>query len=326
MAYLICGDNANEIWSNALEKIKKEGDKSCDTTELLHVMLQLNHPRQSWVSCRQPAINISFALAELIWILKGDNSRRIIDYWNSSYKSYAADENSAVYHGAYGYRLRKNFGFDQLQRAYEALKNNPSNRQTVLIYWDAKQDFPNEDGSRRSRDIPCNICSMLKIRNNKLEWSQLMRSNDIHLGLPYNLVQFTHIQEIMAGWLNIGVGTYTHYSDSLHLYDRDKEKCSVQECNILNYDNLAIDKDESEILIAQIYDRMFKATEEQLESQEVKQLFLLNSKHEAYNNILAIIGVYVAKKNKYYDVERFLLEKCTNELYKKIWLNFTQQK
>ena len=48
-----------------------------------------------------------------------------------------------------------------------------------------------------------------------------MRSNDIFRGLPYNFVQFTSMQEILAGWLKINVGSYNHVSDSLHIYERD---------------------------------------------------------------------------------------------------------
>jgi thymidylate synthase len=48
-----------------------------------------------------------------------------------------------------------------------------------------------------------------------------MRSNDLFKGLPYNLIQFTTLQEIIAGWLRIEVGSYNHISDSLHLYESE---------------------------------------------------------------------------------------------------------
>jgi len=70
------------------------------------------------------------------------------------------------------------------------------------------------------RDIPCNIVSHLLVRDGRLDWLQVMRSNDLMWGLPYNIVQFTSMQEIMAGWLGVDVGAYTHISDSLHVYER----------------------------------------------------------------------------------------------------------
>ena len=52
---------------------------------------------------------------------------------------------------------------------------------------------------------------------------QIMRSNDLHLGLPHNLVQFTSLQEILAGWLGLEPAGYHHLSDSLHVYEKDRE-------------------------------------------------------------------------------------------------------
>jgi thymidylate synthase len=45
-----------------------------------------------------------------------------------------------------------------------------------------------------------------------------MRSNDVWLGLPYDLFTATILQELMAGWLGVELGTYHHHVDSLHLY------------------------------------------------------------------------------------------------------------
>ena len=81
-------------------------------------------------------------------------------------------------------------------------------------------DLPGPGDAPRSRDIPCNLVSHLLVRQGKLEWLQVMRSNDLIWGTPYNFIQFTTLQEIMAGWLGLDVGTYNHVSDSLHVYER----------------------------------------------------------------------------------------------------------
>ncbi|MCM1295337.1 MAG: thymidylate synthase [Muribaculaceae bacterium] len=322
MAYLIKGRTANNLYYQARKKIDSEGENSSNTNELLHVVLELEDPLQKWVSWRKPAMSISFALAELIWILVGDNKRDLIDFWNPAYERYASDEDSNYYHGAYGYRLAKNFGFNQLHRAYEALKSRPNNRQTVLLYWDPVKDMPNENGTSTSHDIPCNICSLLKIRNEKLEWAQIMRSNDVFRGLPYNLVQFTSIQEILAGWLNIGLGKYTHFSDSLHLYLSDKDTGIKRSTYIVNNDSLSIPKFESDLIIADIYSRMKVMLNANLTSEQLFNASTLRSQYESYNNIMSIIGAYVANKLNYKDILKSLLTQCTNKLYIKMWQNF----
>jgi len=102
--------------------------------------------------------------------------------------------------------------------AYEALTNTPHSRQAVLQIWNSQMDMPNPNP--KSKDIPCNLVSHLLVRDGKLEWLQVMRSNDFFWGLPYNIIQFTTLQEVIAGWLGLDIGSYVHISDSLHAYER----------------------------------------------------------------------------------------------------------
>ena len=77
----------------------------------------------------------------------------------------------------------------------------------------------------------CNLCFTFKIRDNKLNMTVFNRSNDLHWGLfGANLCQFSTIQEVMLNWLrhsdvfeltNLKMGTYTHITDSLHIYTDD---------------------------------------------------------------------------------------------------------
>ena len=48
-----------------------------------------------------------------------------------------------------------------------------------------------------------------------------MRSNDIWMGVPYDMFSFCFLQVKMAMELGVEVGTYTHYAGSLHMYKRD---------------------------------------------------------------------------------------------------------
>ena len=63
---------------------------------------------------------------------------------------------------------------------------------------------------------------MLKIRNGKLITTIGNRSNDLHLGLPTNVFQFSFLTELIAGALGIELGTQTHNSQSLHIYSWNK--------------------------------------------------------------------------------------------------------
>lgn len=191
-------------------------------------------------------MNPAFALAEVIWIVCGRNDSAFLNYFNPRLPQFAGK--GQTYHGAYGHRLRRHFRFDQLERAYRALSTESESRQMVLQIWDGDSDLPDDNGCPRSEDIPCNVVSILKLRDGRLEWSQIMRSNDLVLGMPHNIVQFTSLQEIMAGWLGVGIGGYHHFADSLHLYDRDapvEERVSPQSLPD-NDESIAFPKEESE--------------------------------------------------------------------------------
>ena len=229
---------ADSAWKQAARllqrKVEIQTGRDQPTRELLHVAFSLADPRQRLVFARP--FNPALAVAEVIWILSGSNSSRFLISWNSRMNQFV-DDDACVFHGAYGHRLGSrprllgdteralristNEGpplLDQLRAAYDALLHHPDSRQVVLQIWDPIRDLPNP--TPRSADVPCNLISHLMIRGGRLEWLQVMRSNDLIWGTPYNFVQFTCLQEIMAGWLGVDVGSYMHVSDSLHVYQR----------------------------------------------------------------------------------------------------------
>src|SRR5260370_24286567 len=139
------------------EVARLQASRSGQTRELLGTAFTIKSPRQRWVTSRQPALNPAFAIAEVIWIMSGRRDAEFLNYWNPKLPQYAGSGKN--YHGAYGFRLRRHLGLDQLERAYQALSNNPDTRQVVLQIWDSCVDFPLTDGSPADPDIPCNVCS-----------------------------------------------------------------------------------------------------------------------------------------------------------------------
>ena len=226
MLKIFSSDSANNVWKAAFTALTKEEKPQLESrlglaTEIRPAILQIQNPLNRWVVARVPELNPAFALAEVIWILAGRDDTAFLEHWFSRYAKFVGG--SGTQHAAYGARLRRHFRLDQLGRAYEALRSKETSRQVVLQIWSAYDDLPNTDGTPRAGDIPCNICSCLKVRNRQLHWLQVMRSNDVDRGLPHNIIQFTMLQEILAGWLDLEVGDYTHIADSLHFYTTDRE-------------------------------------------------------------------------------------------------------
>ena len=158
------------------------------------------------------AVNPYFALAEYAWFITGSDRLDPLKYFIKSYGQYSDDEETL--NGAYGYRLRTKFQTDQIEKAITLLKSDPSSRRVMLTMW-AVDDLGSD-----SKDIPCITSIMLKIRAGKLDITIINRSNDLYLGLPYNVFMFYLLQKYLANKIGCSVGKQRHYTDSLHLYKK----------------------------------------------------------------------------------------------------------
>lgn len=213
-------DSCDQVYRRVAADLDKDGRKQSsrtqETKELPHVSFSIAYPRDRIVFSRP--INPAFAVVEVLWMLAGRRDEGYLHFWNPRMSHWTNDEGDLC---GYGYRLRSHFGMDQLRRAAEALRVHEDSRQVILQIWDPREDLPNPDP--RAKDIPCNVTGHLLLRDGSLDWLQVMRSNDIIWGTPYNFIQFTALQEIIAGWLSADVGTYTHVCSSLHVYRRHWE-------------------------------------------------------------------------------------------------------
>jgi len=319
------GVTANDVWCAAAsffrnnKSVPTHVGRGGTTRELLRAGFLINDPRQRWVVGRDPPINPAFSLAEVVWIINGRNESSFLNYWNTQLPRYAG--NSEIYHGAYGYRFRYQFKIDQLTRAFQALKNNPDSRQVVLQIWDARADIPSEDGSPVDPDVPCNIVSLLLVRDTKLEWTQIMRSNDLFLGTPHNFIQFTSLQEILAGWLEINLGSYYHLSNSLHVYqDRTGSDLQISNVDVApNTDSLAIPKEESDVVFTILYSDIQKMMSSDLSPDQLLHISIDTDVPKAYKNILLVIASEAARRRGWIDLSKSLMENCSNPIFIQTW-------
>lgn len=124
------------------------------------------------------------------------------------FKNFAED--NGIFHGAYGLRTD-----GQYDAVIDKLKNDSDSRQAVVTIWN-----PEYDNQPSKRDYPCTVLHQFRIRNNKLNMSVYMRSNDVWLGAAYDFFQFTQVQIAMASVLGIEPGKYAHHVGSLHIYEQ----------------------------------------------------------------------------------------------------------
>jgi thymidylate synthase len=324
------GSSADDVWLDVATafrstRVRAQPSRAGGTREIFHAALSIENPRDRWVVSRSPPINPAFALAEVVWILAGRNDSGFLTFFNRQLPSYCGTD--AQLHGAYGFRLRRHFGFDQLERAARALEANPDSRQVALQLWDGTVDLPLEDGQPRAADIPCNILTLLKVRSGRLELTEILRSNDVFRGLPYNFVQFTTIQEVLAGWMGIDVGTYGQVVDSLHVYEDALADVTTSKRipRQRNADDLAQPKyvaDHAWGELAKLVDRLITQT-------HTERTFALAASEldvpVAYRNIAAVLCAEGARRGRYVQAAADIMAGCSNPMLQQLWTRWASR-
>lgn len=160
-------------------------------------------------------IPVRIFVAEQIWFISG--ARRPDDFLRGFTKIWDDFTNpNDVVTVAYGYRWRKHFGRDQLGALVKLLENEPSSRHGVVVTWDPTSDGL---GGAKKGNIPCPYTFTVNIIGGKLHLHNIVRSNDIILGLPHDVAGFALLQCILAQRLGVLPGIYTHSISNAHVYD-----------------------------------------------------------------------------------------------------------
>ena len=163
--------------------------------------------------------NPYFHLFESLWMLAGRNDLGWIQQFNSRMHEFSDD--GMHLHGAYGYRWRQWFDFDQLKIMIEHLRDNPSSRRAVLQMWSPLGDMVglNGVGGLQAKDVPCNVTVLFAMNGGAIDMTVFNRSNDAIWGaFGANAVHMSVLQDYVASALCVPMGMYYQISNNLHVY------------------------------------------------------------------------------------------------------------
>lgn len=257
----------NTYYPDVCQLLVEHGDvaspRGLETRELHPTTVSIEWPRERLVTSHGRMINLPFALAEVVQIIGGLNDAQALRYYNSQIIKIQGDvpdtfhpkgpltildadwqDHVTRFNAAYGERMRRfEIGIygsiggasgivDQLKHVIETLRTDPDSRQASIVL-----SHPYLDNyERHTKDRACNVYAHAMLRNGRLDWMQVMRSNDIIWGLPYNFVQWLHVMEWVASQLMAPLGHYFLVQDSLHVYDKHYEDCrNVQLFDMYRY-------------------------------------------------------------------------------------------
>lgn len=208
-------DNANDAFDYWYKKLtsdmEKEESRDGEVVgEIINAVTVIKDPTRN-ICSRIRKMNMRYAIGEMLWYMSGNKELKAIQNITSAWNR-MSDDGETV-NSNYGWCIESKYGFNQWQYIYDMLKENPNTRQAVIHIKTADD--------KSSKDVNCTVCLQFFIRDGKLYLTTYMRSNDLWMGFPYDVFQFTNMQVLMAMQLGVEVGTYTHIAGSLHLYERN---------------------------------------------------------------------------------------------------------
>lgn len=208
----VVGKSMNDIYIQLCGKLTVQGQEVAGTRELLNSGFTLLDITDNVASVRK-GFSAAYMLGEMLWYWTARSDVEFISKFSKFWQKISDD--GKTNRSAYGDIVFNRYGFDQMAQVVDILKKDPASRRALINF-----NVPNPKRFETKDEI-CTIALVFELRDGKLDCTCIMRSNDIWLGVPYDVVFFTSLQRGIADRLGVEYGKYTHYAISLHAYERN---------------------------------------------------------------------------------------------------------
>jgi thymidylate synthase len=229
---LIKADSFAELYTKVMDKIYNYPDyitspRNLKIKECINVAMELSNPLNNLFKCEDKLLTLATAYLkkEMALYLSATNDANLFSAASPFWNKIKNDDNTV--NSAYGnliFNPSLSDGRSQFDWAFDCLKADKDSRQAIVRFNTTSHQYSGV------KDFPCTFLMIFHIRDNKLHATIEMRSNDICKGLAYDLPSFTLFQYLMFLKLkpiypDLELGSYTHISNSLHIYESDFELC-----------------------------------------------------------------------------------------------------
>lgn len=202
------------VYDDLLNMGKISSPRGQKIVELEDYMFTLQ-PYDRFTSFRARKLSLKYIKAELLWYMRGDPYDTMItehaQIWTDIQQS---DGRFFSNYGQYIFGEQNGAKF-----VVDELIMDRDSRRAIIPLLNKEHIFHN------NKDVVCTYSLSFRIREDKLNMSVNMRSNDAVWGMTNDVACFSFIHEIIFNLLkghipDIQLGTYTHKVDSLHVYER----------------------------------------------------------------------------------------------------------
>ena len=192
--------------------------------EILNCAVTIENPYSNLFKNEVRDLPMKYLKKELALYLSGRNDVEGFGEASKFWKKIANEDGTI--NSAYGNLIFKMDDtpnkFTQWRWALYSLIQDKDSRQAVMHFNRPAHQYLGV------KDFPCTLEMIFHIRDNKLNATTVMRSNDVIKGTTFDIPFFMLVQQMMLNALKkvypeLEMGTYTHLAHSMHLYESDFE-------------------------------------------------------------------------------------------------------
>lgn len=225
----IKGKTFAEAYKNLLDEVYNNYEyqtapRGMNIREILNCAVTIENPYSNLFKNEVRSLPLKYLKKELALYLSGRNDVEGFGEASKFWKKIANADGTI--NSAYGnliFKMDDTPGkFTQWRWALYSLIQDKDSRQAVMHFNRPCHQYLGV------KDFPCTLEMIFHIRNNKLNATTVMRSNDVIKGTTFDIPFFMLVQQMMLNALkkvypDLEMGTYTHLAHSMHLYESDFE-------------------------------------------------------------------------------------------------------
>jgi len=194
--------------------------RGMEVREIRDCSMEIENPMFNIYENKYRSSPLKYIAAELLWYFSGTNNPTYIENYASMWKSLHNEDGTV--NSSYGnllFKEKNDHGFTQYQWVIESLKRDKDSRQAFMHFNKPHHQF------LENKDQVCTLQSLFHIRENKLHMTLTMRSNDVVFGFMtdwtfFSILQYHVYLEMKKYYPELVMGSYTHISHSMHVYER----------------------------------------------------------------------------------------------------------
>jgi thymidylate synthase len=268
----------SNTFQEVISNIEQHGDiskpRDLEVKELLLAHLSID-PRRPIADFKSRAFNWKYFAGEMAWYLHRDTDVDYIGQYSGMWSTLTNPGTNEI-NSNYGALVIND---EQIGWVVDSLLADKNSRQAIMFFNQPKFQF------KGNKDFVCTMYGNFFIRNNKLNMKIQMRSNDIFYGLTFDAPFFSFLMQTVYlilkkndQYKDLELGTYHHYADNIHFYERHFELANKIEYCLHSDDmylilNLYIDN-------IHFYERHFELANkiEDLDLTEAEETYLILKK------------------------------------------------